>query len=166
MATTDGDGNLCWQAAFEQEIASLAVGIRSFPKEGLNAEKMLRDAYIAQLTRLGGQVYCILVYIRGGGQGQEDVFDPLLQQVLFLLEIWHSRLLRLAFRHPPHLPYRYHVVLRKLVPCLGVERTPPPRRIVFGFPDVVAFLLLLRPNYVWLVKHALLGRGGGARPYC
>ncbi|CAN0412562.1 unnamed protein product [Pylaiella littoralis] len=51
-----GDGNLCWQAAFEQEIASLAVGIRSFPKEGLNAEKMLRDAYVAQLTRLGGQV--------------------------------------------------------------------------------------------------------------
>ncbi|CAM9758694.1 unnamed protein product, partial [Ectocarpus fasciculatus] len=51
-----GDGNLCWQAAFEQEIASLAVGIRSFPKEGLNAEKYLRDAYIAQLTRLGGQV--------------------------------------------------------------------------------------------------------------
>eukprot|EP00903_Cladosiphon_okamuranus_P020618 g18928.t1 len=51
-----GDGNLCWQAAFEQEIASLAVGIRSFPKEGLNAEKLLRDAYIAQLTSLGGQV--------------------------------------------------------------------------------------------------------------
>lgn len=47
---------MCWQAAFEQEIASLAVGIRSFPKEGLNAEKFLRDAYIAQLTRLGGQV--------------------------------------------------------------------------------------------------------------
>ena len=53
---SDGDGNLCWQAAFEQEIASLAVGIRSFPKEGLNAEKLLRDTYIAQLTRLGGQV--------------------------------------------------------------------------------------------------------------
>lgn len=52
----DGEGNLCWQAAFEQEIASLAVGIRSFPKEGLNAEKYLRDAYITQLTRLGGQV--------------------------------------------------------------------------------------------------------------
>ncbi|CAM9487325.1 unnamed protein product [Scytosiphon promiscuus] len=51
-----GEGNLCWQAAFEQEIASLAVGIRSFPKEGLNAEKYLRDAFIAQLTRLGGQV--------------------------------------------------------------------------------------------------------------
>ena len=32
------------------------MGIRSFPKEGLNAEKFLRDAYIAQLTRLGGQV--------------------------------------------------------------------------------------------------------------
>lgn len=58
---TDGDGNLCWQAAFEQEIASLAVGIRSFPKEGLNAEKYLRDAYIAQLTRLGGQVRLGLV---------------------------------------------------------------------------------------------------------
>ncbi|CAN0606306.1 unnamed protein product, partial [Ectocarpus sp. 12 AP-2014] len=56
LMETDGDGNLCWQAAFEQEIASLAVGIRSFPKEGLNAEKYLRDAYIAQLTRLGGQV--------------------------------------------------------------------------------------------------------------
>lgn len=56
LILSDGDGNLCWQAAFEQEIASLAVGIRSFPKEGLNAEKFLRDAYIAQLTRLGGQV--------------------------------------------------------------------------------------------------------------
>lgn len=62
LMATDGDGNLCWQAAFEQEIASLAVGIRSFPKEGLNAEKFLRDAYIAQLTRLGGQVrQCFVV---------------------------------------------------------------------------------------------------------
>eukprot|EP00904_Undaria_pinnatifida_P008355 jgi/Undpi1/464/HiC_scaffold_1.g00460.m1 len=51
-----GEGNLCWEAAFEQEVASLAVGIRSFPKEGLNAEKYLREAYITQLTRLGGQV--------------------------------------------------------------------------------------------------------------
>eukprot|EP00903_Cladosiphon_okamuranus_P020619 g18929.t1 len=50
------DGNLCWQAAFEQEVASLAVGIRSFPKEGIKAEKILRDAYIDQLTRLGAQV--------------------------------------------------------------------------------------------------------------
>lgn len=61
---TDGDGNLCWQAAFEQEIASLAVGIRSFPKEGLNAEKFLRDAYIAQLTRLGGQVHHLFMYYK------------------------------------------------------------------------------------------------------
>lgn len=62
---TDGDGNLCWQAAFEQEIASLAVGIRSFPKEGLNAEKFLRDAYIAQLTRLGGQVCAAFLFPPG-----------------------------------------------------------------------------------------------------
>lgn len=53
---TDGEGNLCWEAAFEQEVASLAVGIRSFPTEGLNAEKYLREAYLTQLTRLGGQV--------------------------------------------------------------------------------------------------------------
>lgn len=37
-------------------MASLAVGIRSFPNEGLNAENHLREAYMTQLTRLGGQV--------------------------------------------------------------------------------------------------------------
>ncbi|CAM9184375.1 unnamed protein product [Discosporangium mesarthrocarpum] len=51
-----GEGNLCWQAAFEQEIASVAVGIRSFPKDGLNAENRLRKSFLDQLTRLGADV--------------------------------------------------------------------------------------------------------------
>ncbi|CAM9293950.1 unnamed protein product [Choristocarpus tenellus] len=51
-----GEGNLCWQAAFEQEIASLAVGIRSFPKDGLDAEQRLRKAFLDQLMRLGADV--------------------------------------------------------------------------------------------------------------
>lgn len=79
---TDGDGNLCWQAAFEQEIASLAVGIRSFPKEGLNAEKYLRDAFIAQLTRLGGQV---IIFV-GKGRNSTTLFLFMFMDILFLVE--------------------------------------------------------------------------------
>ncbi|CAM9438603.1 unnamed protein product [Chrysoparadoxa australica] len=50
------EGNLCWQAAFEQEVASIAVGIRSFPKLGALAEEKLRSEFKKVIAQLGAQV--------------------------------------------------------------------------------------------------------------
>jgi ubiquinone/menaquinone biosynthesis C-methylase UbiE len=47
------DGNLCLQAAVEQEIAGKAVGARNFPSQGLQGESALRRSYADQLARLG-----------------------------------------------------------------------------------------------------------------
>lgn len=49
-------GNLCMDAAFEQELAGKAVGARNFPNEGLNGENFLRGCYETQLQLLGGTV--------------------------------------------------------------------------------------------------------------
>ncbi|KAG5180356.1 S-adenosyl-L-methionine-dependent methyltransferase [Tribonema minus] len=47
------DGNLCLEAALEQDLAAIAVGLHSFPEDGLQAERRLRDAYSACLHTLG-----------------------------------------------------------------------------------------------------------------
>ena len=47
------EGNLCIEAAVEQEIAGKAVGARNFPQEGIEGEKMLRGCYDNQLKSLG-----------------------------------------------------------------------------------------------------------------
>ena len=47
------EGNLCIEAAIEQEIAGKAVGARNFPQEGIEGEKMLRGSYDDQLKNLG-----------------------------------------------------------------------------------------------------------------
>ena len=50
------EGNLCIEAAIEQEIAGKAVGARNFPQEGIEGEKMLRGCYDEQLKNLGAVV--------------------------------------------------------------------------------------------------------------
>lgn len=47
-------GNLCINAALEQEIAGKAVGARNFPDSGLNGEEVLRGSYDRELLALGG----------------------------------------------------------------------------------------------------------------
>lgn len=50
-------GNLCWEAAFEQELAGKAVGIRNFPtpEGGNKGERLFRDALEAELLCLAQQ---------------------------------------------------------------------------------------------------------------
>lgn len=50
------EGNLCIEAAVEQEIAGKAVGARNFPQEGIEGEKMLRGCYDKELRSLGAIV--------------------------------------------------------------------------------------------------------------
>ncbi|CBJ49027.1 conserved unknown protein [Ectocarpus siliculosus] len=47
------DGNLCWEAAWEQHLASKAVGFRNFPEDAERGEYLLRKGYEAQMERLG-----------------------------------------------------------------------------------------------------------------
>lgn len=47
-------GNLCKEAAIEQEIAGKAVGARNFPSEGTNGENVLRGAYDREIASLLG----------------------------------------------------------------------------------------------------------------
>jgi SAM-dependent methyltransferase len=49
-------GNLCWQAAFEQEIASKAVGARNFPESGEMGEEVFRASFDVALDELGARV--------------------------------------------------------------------------------------------------------------
>eukprot|EP00933_Yihiella_yeosuensis_P060524 TRINITY_DN63286_c0_g1_i1.p1 TRINITY_DN63286_c0_g1~~TRINITY_DN63286_c0_g1_i1.p1 ORF type:complete len:413 (+),score=63.16 TRINITY_DN63286_c0_g1_i1:73-1311(+) len=49
-------GNLNWQAAFEQELASRAVGARNFPKYGEQGEEAFRGAFDKALVLLGAAV--------------------------------------------------------------------------------------------------------------
>jgi ubiquinone/menaquinone biosynthesis C-methylase UbiE len=49
-------GNLCWEAAFEQEIASRAVGARNFPAFKDRGEDAFRDAFDSALSSLGATV--------------------------------------------------------------------------------------------------------------
>ncbi|CAM9497702.1 unnamed protein product [Chrysoparadoxa australica] len=46
-------GNLEWSAAFEQELASKAVGVRNFPSAGAKGEAKLRGAYSDKMVELG-----------------------------------------------------------------------------------------------------------------
>ena len=46
-------GNLCWDAAIEQELASRAVGARNFPEYGSNGEDAFRQSFENALLSLG-----------------------------------------------------------------------------------------------------------------
>lgn len=48
------DGNLSWEAAYEVEIASCAVGARNFPQFGSNGEYAFRDAFDSALVEARG----------------------------------------------------------------------------------------------------------------
>mmetsp|Transcript_334 Transcript_334/g.829 ORF Transcript_334/g.829 Transcript_334/m.829 type:complete len:468 (-) Transcript_334:211-1614(-) len=47
------DGNLSWDAAYEVEIASCAVGARNFPQYGSNGESAFRGAFDSALVEAG-----------------------------------------------------------------------------------------------------------------
>mmetsp|Transcript_14113 Transcript_14113/g.46082 ORF Transcript_14113/g.46082 Transcript_14113/m.46082 type:complete len:323 (+) Transcript_14113:346-1314(+) len=49
-------GNLCWKAAFEQEIASAAVGARNYPQHGRAGEDAFRSAFEYAFDELGADV--------------------------------------------------------------------------------------------------------------
>ncbi|KAJ8600880.1 hypothetical protein CTAYLR_006998 [Chrysophaeum taylorii] len=49
-------GNLCWEAAWEQEIASAAVGARNYPAFGRRGEDAFRGSFDAALDALGARV--------------------------------------------------------------------------------------------------------------
>lgn len=50
------DGNLCWEAAFEQEPASRAVGARNYPAFGADGEGAFRGAFDDALASIGAAV--------------------------------------------------------------------------------------------------------------
>jgi len=50
------DGNLSWNAAIEQELASRAVGARNFPSLGTDGEDAFRSSFEQAILRLGGAV--------------------------------------------------------------------------------------------------------------
>lgn len=50
------NGNLSWDAAFEQELAGRAVGARNFPEAGEAGEEAFRGAFDAALEGLGADV--------------------------------------------------------------------------------------------------------------
>eukprot|EP00741_Cyanophora_paradoxa_P022920 tig00021525_g22140.t1 len=39
------EGNMCWEAALEQELALVAIGVRDFPGSGPKGAKVLRESY-------------------------------------------------------------------------------------------------------------------------
>jgi len=49
-------GNLNWEAAFEQELASRAVGARNFPRYGKEGEEAFRGSFDSALSSLGASV--------------------------------------------------------------------------------------------------------------
>lgn len=49
-------GNLCWEAAFEQEIASRAVGARNFPAYKEKGEDAFRDSFDRSLSYLDAKL--------------------------------------------------------------------------------------------------------------
>eukprot|EP00584_Thalassiosira_punctigera_P011794 CAMPEP_0172548320 /NCGR_PEP_ID=MMETSP1067-20121228/17636_1 /TAXON_ID=265564 ORGANISM="Thalassiosira punctigera, Strain Tpunct2005C2" /NCGR_SAMPLE_ID=MMETSP1067 /ASSEMBLY_ACC=CAM_ASM_000444 /LENGTH=414 /DNA_ID=CAMNT_0013335521 /DNA_START=107 /DNA_END=1351 /DNA_ORIENTATION=- len=60
------EGNLSYEAAFEQELASRAVGARNFPKYSERGEDVFRGAFDRALAKLGARVN------RGGDDGREE----------------------------------------------------------------------------------------------
>jgi len=67
------EGNLCLEAAVEQELAGKAVGARNFPQEGSNGEEMLRSLYDEQIKILAASLFptirCSLIVDLGCGTG-------------------------------------------------------------------------------------------------
>ena len=51
------DGNLSYEAAFEQELASRSVGARNFPQYASRGEDVFRDAFDQGLSKLGAKVH-------------------------------------------------------------------------------------------------------------
>ncbi|KAL7547924.1 hypothetical protein ACHAWF_011196 [Thalassiosira exigua] len=52
------EGNLCWDAALEQELAGRAVGARNFPANGSEGEDAFRGAFDRALDELGASIDC------------------------------------------------------------------------------------------------------------
>eukprot|EP00557_Chaetoceros_sp_GSL56_P013700 CAMPEP_0176481446 /NCGR_PEP_ID=MMETSP0200_2-20121128/2823_1 /TAXON_ID=947934 /ORGANISM="Chaetoceros sp., Strain GSL56" /LENGTH=540 /DNA_ID=CAMNT_0017877649 /DNA_START=117 /DNA_END=1739 /DNA_ORIENTATION=- len=50
------NGNLSWEAAIEQELASRAVGARNFPSHGAKGEDVFRSSFEQAIIQLGGNV--------------------------------------------------------------------------------------------------------------
>jgi len=50
------EGNLCWDAALEQEIAGRAVGARNFPSFGEDGEDAFRNSFVTALDSIGASV--------------------------------------------------------------------------------------------------------------
>lgn len=50
------DGNLCMEAAFEQEIAGKAVGVRHFPSYKAGAEEHMRSLFDIKIKQMGGLI--------------------------------------------------------------------------------------------------------------
>jgi len=50
------DGNLSYEAAVEQELASRAVGARNFPKYGERGEDVFRDSFDKALSSIGARI--------------------------------------------------------------------------------------------------------------
>lgn len=50
------EGNLCWDAALEVEIASCSVGARNFPQYGSKGEEAFRGAFESALNQAGVKV--------------------------------------------------------------------------------------------------------------
>jgi len=50
------DGNLCWEAALEVELASAAVGARNFPAYGKDGETAFRSSFEVALDEIGAHV--------------------------------------------------------------------------------------------------------------
>ena len=50
------EGNLCWDAGLEQEIASRAVGARNFPKFGVDGDTAFRQAFAEGLDQAGARL--------------------------------------------------------------------------------------------------------------
>jgi ubiquinone/menaquinone biosynthesis C-methylase UbiE len=63
-------GNLCWEAAWEVEIASAAVGARNFPAYGRYGERAFRDSFHIALLEGGAQCpHNAVVVDLGAGTG-------------------------------------------------------------------------------------------------
>ena len=50
------EGNLCWEAAFEQMVAGKGVGVRNFPEFGPDGEDHMRWLHENAMCRLGAHV--------------------------------------------------------------------------------------------------------------
>ena len=72
------EGNLCWQAAWEVEIASRAVGARNFPAYGAEGEEAFRGAFDAALRHAGATVPRDAIIIDlGCGSGINSATHPI-----------------------------------------------------------------------------------------